>query len=64
MTYKVYIKLYKIIVLETPWPLIMSQLCIKCWNEILRVKNLLLFENFLLSHKCWPRDVQHVEGVM
>jgi len=27
-------------------------------------KNLLLFENFLLSHKCWLHHVKHVEDVM
>jgi len=30
MTYKDYIKLYKIIGLVIPWPVIMSKLCVKC----------------------------------
>jgi len=29
MAYKVYIKLYKIIVLVVPWPVIVSELCIQ-----------------------------------
>ena len=34
VSYKVYIKLYEIIGLVILWPVIMSDLCIKDWNEI------------------------------
>ena len=34
MTYKVYIKLHKIIGFTIPWPVLMSKLCVKGLNEI------------------------------